>query len=58
MKYLVNGTEERLGDELMQIGILTSDYSAGIWKKGKDGQGDYMSNLYYPKSCIIRTKNI
>lgn len=50
MKYLVNGTEERLGDELMQIGILTSGYSAGIWKKGKDGQGDYMSNLYYLKA--------
>ncbi len=48
-KYLINGTEERFGDELIQIGILTSDYSAGVWKKGKDGQGDYMSKLYYLK---------
>lgn len=50
MKYSVNGREEHFGDELMQIGIITSDYSAGVWKDGRDGQGDYMSKLYHLKA--------
>ena len=49
-KYSVNGREEHFGDELMQIGIITSDYSAGVWKDGRDGQGDYMSKLYHLKA--------
>lgn len=49
-KYSINGTESHYGDELMQIGILTSDYASGVWKNGRDGQGDYMSNLYYLKA--------
>lgn len=50
VKYSLNGAEEHFGDELMQIGILTSDYASGVWKKGKEGQGDYMSKLYHLKS--------
>lgn len=50
IKYSVNGEEEHFGDELMQIGIITSDYAAGVWKKGREGQGDYMSKLYYLKA--------
>lgn len=48
-KYSVNGKEEHFGDELMQIGIITSDYAAGVWKDGSKGQGDYMSKLYHLK---------
>lgn len=49
MKYKVNDGSEHFGDELMQIGIITSDYAAGVWKEGREGQGDYMSKLYHLK---------
>lgn len=50
VKYSVNGKEEHFGDELMQIGIITSDYASGVWKDGREGQGDYMSKLYHLKA--------
>lgn len=50
VKYSVNGKTEHFGDELMQIGIITSDYAAGVWKEGREGQGDYMSKLYHLKA--------
>lgn len=50
VKYQVNYERGYFGDELMQIGIITSDYAAGVWKEGKEGQGDYMSKLFYLKA--------
>lgn len=47
--YCVNGEETYSGGELMQIGIITSDYSAGLLKAEMKGQGDYMSKLYHLK---------
>lgn len=46
-KYTVNGEENiHYGDELMQVGILTSDMAANIKNAVREGQGDYMSKLY------------
>ncbi len=53
VKYSINGGEEHFGDELMQVGILTSDYAAGVSKNGIEGQGDYMSKLYHLKAVSL-----
>ena len=53
MEYCVNGEEIHSGGELMQIGIITSDYSSGLLKAGREKQGDYMSRLYHLKAVDI-----
>lgn len=53
MEYCVNGEEIHSGYELMQIGIITSDYSSGLLKAGREKQGDYMSRLYHLKAVDI-----
>lgn len=48
--YSVNGEGAYFGDELLQVGMITSDYAAGIRNKGAEGQGDYFSQIYYLKA--------
>lgn len=48
--YSVNGEGAYFGDELLQVGMITSDYAAGVLKNGMKGQGDYFSQIYYLKA--------
>lgn len=46
-KYRISGKEYScFGDELMQVGIITSDVSSGVAEEQKEIQGDYMSRIF------------
>lgn len=46
-RYTISGKEYSCyGDELMQIGLITSDASSGVPGEQKEIQGDYMSRIF------------
>jgi alpha-galactosidase len=48
--YRINGELQMGGDELMNIGLVTSDTSAGEWRPGLMPSCDYDSRLYILES--------
>ncbi len=50
--YYVDGIPERyFGDELMESGLIVSDFASGILGKDEKIQGDYLSKLFHIHVC-------
>lgn len=50
-KYIVNGSSSHFGDELMNLGLIVTDGTAGRGGTAEQLCGDFMSSIYYLKSC-------
>lgn len=45
--YKVSGYDyDCYGDELMQVGMILSDSSSGVWKKGVNDKGDFQAKVF------------